>query len=286
VTHSEVGRFTEVVRHPLRDHAARAIRPAVARARRREPIYLSVIVPVWNGAEQLAHTLNMLHERLGELPYTSELIVVDDCSDDAAVRIMTAFVEAIGRGAPRVRLLRNDTNCGKGFSVRRGMLAAGGALRVFIDSDLAYPPTEIDAIVGALEDGNEVALACRALPESRYVMSPSFLPYLFTRHVMGRAYNALVRRLLVRSVLDTQAGLKGFTREAAEQIFSRLTIHRFGFDVECLYIAQRQGRRLMQVPVTFRYRDEPSSVRLLRDGARMFTDLARILMNARRGRYD
>lgn len=286
MTHSDVRRLTEVVRPPHRDHAAPTIRPAVARARRREAIYLSVIVPVWNGAEQLTRTLYALHDRLGELPYTSELIVVDDCSDDDAVYTMTAFAEAVGRGGPRVRILRNETNRGKGYSVRRGMLAATGALRVFTDSDLAYPATEIDAIVGALEDGSDVAVACRALPESRYVMSPTFFPYLFTRHLMSRAYNALVRWVLVRSVLDTQAGLKGFTREAAEQIFPRLTINRFGFDVECLYLAQRQGRQLVQVPVTFRYDDEPSTVRVLRDGARMFTDVGRIILNARRGRYD
>jgi dolichyl-phosphate beta-glucosyltransferase len=117
-------------------------------------------------------------------------------------------------------------------------------------------------------------------------MSPTFFPYLFSRHLMSRVYNALVRRLLIRSVLDSQAGLKGFTREAAEVIFSRLTIPRFGFDVECLYIAQRHGQRLSQVPVTFRYDNEPSTVRFMRDSARMLTDLGRILLNGWRGRYD
>ena len=133
-----------------------------------------------------------------------------------------------------VRVLRNEQNRGKGFSVARGMLSATGALRVFTDADLAYPAEDIESIVDALEKGNDIALACRVLPESRYVMSPTFFPYLFTRHVMSRAYNAFVRRLLVRSVLDSQAGLKGFTRQAAELIFPRLTIPGFGFDVECL----------------------------------------------------
>lgn len=103
---------------------------------------------------------------------------------------------------------------------------------------------------------------------------------------MSRAYNGLVRRLLVDTVLDTQAGLKGFTRAAAELIFPRLTIPRFGFDVECLYIAQRHRQRLVQVPVTFRYDDEPTTVNFVRDGARMLTDLGRIFLNARSARYD
>ena len=262
--------------------ASAALRPS----RRSDSPYLSVVVPVWNGAEQLSRTLYALHHLLANEPYSTELIVVDDCSGPEAVHTIQAFREDVRRAGAGVRIVRNDDNRGKGYSVKRGMLAATGALRVFIDADLAYAPEEIDAIVDALEKGSDVAVACRLLPDSRYIMSPAFFPYLFTRHVMSRAYNSLVRRLLVGQILDSQAGLKGFTRAAAELIFPRLTIQRFGFDVECLYVAQRHGQRLAQVPVTFRYDDEPSTVRFARDGTRMLTDLGRILLNARRGRYD
>lgn len=248
--------------------------------------HLSVVVPVWNGAERLPRTLHALHQLLSRQPYATEFVIVDDCSDAAAACTIQSFREAVGGDDTRVQLLRNDVNRGKGFSVGRGMLAATGALRVFTDADLAYPAEEIESIVDALEKGSDVAIACRVLPESRYVMSPTFFPYLFTRHLMSRAYNALVRRLLVASVLDTQAGLKGFTRAATELIFPRLTIPRFGFDVECLHIAQRHGLKLTQVPVTFRYDDEPSTVRVLNDGGRMLTDLGRILLNGWRGRYE
>lgn len=253
-------------------------------AKRQGTPYVSVIVPVWNGAERLPHTLYSLHHLLERQRYPTELVIVDDCSGTHAVRALEVFREAVA--LPHFRVLRNDRNCGKGFSVARGMLAATGAFRVFTDADLAYPAEEVESIVDALEKGHDVAVACRVLPESRYIMSPTFFPYIFTRHLMSRAYNGVVRRALSTPVLDTQAGLKGFTRAAAELIFPRLTIPRFGFDVECLYIAQRHGLRVAQVPVTFRYDDEPSTVSVLRDGTRMLTDLGRILMNARRGRYD
>jgi dolichyl-phosphate beta-glucosyltransferase len=248
--------------------------------------YVSVVVPVWNGAERLHRTLFALHQLLARQHYPTELIVVDDCSARETVHAIASFCEAVaGTNAP-VRLLRNERNRGKGFAVARGMLAAEGSLRVFTDADLAYPAEEIESIIDALENGYDVAVACRVLRQSRYVMSPTFFPYLFTRHVMSRVYNAFVRRVLVKTVLDTQAGLKGFTRAAAELIFPRLTIPRFGFDVECLYIAQRHRQRLAQVPVTFRYDDEPTTVNFLRDGGRMMTDLGHILVNAWRGRYD
>ena len=242
--------------------------------------YLSVVVPVWNGAERLPRTLWALHHMLAHHP-PAELLVVDDCSDHETARV----IEAFARDAP-VTVLRNDRNRGKGYSVRRGMLAARGDVRVFMDADLAYPAEEVETLIDALERGSDVAIACRVLPESRYVMSPAFFPYLFTRHVLSRAYNAVVRAVLVDDVLDTQAGLKAFTRSAAELIFPRVTVPGFGFDVECLYIAQRHGQRLAQVPVTFRYDDEPSTVNVARHGAGMLADLARIRLNARRGRYD
>ncbi|HKO16853.1 MAG TPA: glycosyltransferase [Gemmatimonadaceae bacterium] len=239
-----------------------------------------MIVPVWNGAERLTSSLYALQRLLDRQPYPTELVVVDDCSDADAERAL----DSVRRHAP-VHVLRNDRNRGKGYSVARGMLAARGEMRVFTDADLAYPAGEIEAIVDALEKGSDVAVACRVLGESRYVMSPSFFPYLFTRHVLSRAFNAAVRALLLDDVLDTQAGLKGFTRRAAELIFPRLTIGRFGFDVECLYIAQCHGQRVKQVPVTFRYDDEPSTVNVLRDGAQMLSDLGRIRLNAWRGCY-
>lgn len=252
---------------------------AAARGGTRLP-HLSVVVPVWNGAERVASSLCALERVLRQLPRAAELVVVDDGSDDEARGVLSAFA-----GSTPLRVLRNDRNRGKGYSVARGMLAAAGELRVFIDADLAYPPEEIETVVDALERGSDIAIACRVLAESRYVMSPVFFPYLFTRHLMSRAFNAVVRQLLVPGVLDSQAGLKGFTRAAAEVVFPRLTIPGFGFDVECLYIAARHGLRVSQVPVTFRYDDEPSTVRFARDGVRMLADIARIRINGWHGRY-
>ncbi len=243
--------------------------------------YLSVVVPVWNAAGQLARSIRALYTLLDAQPYSSELILVDDHSDSATVR----GLRALHRERP-VTVLRNSRNRGKGFSVARGMLAARGAVRVFTDADLAYSAAGVENVVDALERGHDVAVACRVLRESRYTMSPTFFPYLFTRHVLSRSFNAAVRSLLVPGVLDTQAGLKGFTQRAAELIFPRLTVERFGFDVESLYIARRHGLRIAQVAVAFRYDEEPSSVHLIREGVRMLADLGRIRANAWRGRYD
>lgn len=246
------------------------------------PPILSLIVPVYNGAAQLPAALEQLRAFLGSCAYSWELILVDDKSDDGVARVLDAFATE----APCVSVLHNARNMGKGYSVSRGMRAARGMYRVFTDADLAYPTTEIDKIVGALQLGADVAVACRVLPDSRYLMSPSFFSYLYTRHVMSRFFNALVRWTLIPRVRDTQAGLKGFTAAAAEVVFPRVTIPRFGFDVEALFIARKFGLTIQQVAVNFRYDDEPTTVRFVKDAADMARDLARIRANEWRRRYD
>lgn len=246
------------------------------------PPFLSLIVPVYNGVAHLPAALDQLRAFLRSRPYSWELILVDDHSDDGVARALDAFAAE----APCASVLHNARNMGKGYSVSRGMRAARGTYRVFTDADLAYPTTEIDKILDALQRGAQVAVACRVLPDSRYLMSPSFFSYLYTRHVMSRLFNALVRWTLIPRVRDTQAGLKGFTAAAADIVFPRVTIPRFGFDVEALFIARKFGLTIQQVAVNFRYDDEPTTVRFVKDAADMARDLIRIRANEWRRRYD
>jgi dolichyl-phosphate beta-glucosyltransferase len=244
--------------------------------------HLSVVVPCYNGADRLPAALDQLSSWLEAQPYDAELILVDDCSGPAAEQVLRAF--ATGRRG--VTLLRNDPNGGKGVSVGRGLRAGKAPYRVFTDADLAYPPSEINKILRDLEAGNGVAIACRVLPESRYVMSPSFFHYLYTRHIMSRVFNALVRFVLLRDVLDTQAGLKGFTAAAVEAVFPRVTIPRFGFDVEALFIAQKKGFTVKQTAVHFRYDEEPTSVSFAQSAFVMASEVLQVRLNDWRGRYD
>jgi dolichyl-phosphate beta-glucosyltransferase len=243
--------------------------------------HLSVIVPAYNGEERLRGSLIQLGLWLDEQPFSTELIIVDDCSGPAAAQVMVGYADT----RPGTRVIRNEKNLGKGAGVARGMLAAEGTFRIFTDADLAYPPAEIGRILRDLEAGADVAIACRVLPESRYVMSPTFFHYLYTRHLMSRFFNFFVRLVLLRDVRDTQAGLKGFTAAAAQEVFSRLTIPRFGFDVEALFIAQVHGFRVKQTAVNFRYDDEPTTVSFTQSGFRMLTDLAHVRLNHLQGKY-
>jgi hypothetical protein len=165
------------------------------------------------------------------------------------------------------------------------MLHANGDYRIFVDSDLAYPSSQIARLLRVLEGGSDVAIACRMLPESRYVMSPTFFHYLYTRHLMSRVFNRVAQQILLPGIHDTQAGLKGFTAHAAETVFPRQTLCGFGFDLECLFIARLHGLNIEQVPVDFYYSDEPSTISFASHGAEMLMDLLRVRVNGARGIY-
>ena len=244
--------------------------------------HLSLIIPVYNGGKRTRANLDEVRQFLVAQPYQSELLLVDDGNAEAGARALRDFACC----EPAITLIRNETNRGKGFSVTRGMLAARGAYRVFTDADLAFPLTEVNRILRDLESGADVSIACRVLPESRYLMSPSYFHYLYTRHVMSRAFNLMVRTVMLRQVLDTQAGLKGFSARAANVIFPRVTIPRFGFDLEALYVAQKHGFAVRQTAVNFRYDNEPSTVNFARAAVTMAGDLMQVKVNDWRGRYD
>jgi dolichyl-phosphate beta-glucosyltransferase len=243
---------------------------------------LSLVIPVYNAADQLPTTLDSVDAFVASYAGRVEVVLVDDCSSEVETQLI---LEDFARQRGYARVLRNAQNRGKGFSVTRGMLAARGRYRVFTDVDLAYPLDQVRRIVDELMTGADVAIACRVLPESRYLMSPSFFHYLYTRHLMSRAFNRVVQTFLLPGILDTQAGLKGFTAEAAQLCFSRTTIPGFGFDIECLYVAQQHGLSIKQTAVSFRYDDEPTTVRFARDSSRMLRAIWQVRTNAWRGQY-
>ncbi len=244
--------------------------------------HVSLVVPVHHCTGSLDKLLEELDRFLREARVPAEVVLVDDRgSHPAASEHLRCFASR-----PNVRVLQNDRNRGKGFSVARGMLEASGTFRVFTDADLAYPLDEVWKIVSVLEGGADVAIACRVLPESQYTMSARYLRYIYTRHVMSRVFNRMVRLTLIPGVLDTQAGLKGYSAAAARDVFSRVRIAGFGFDLESLFVARRLGLRIEQVPVCFRYNDEPTTVRLVRDARTMAVDLARIRWRGWTGEYE
>jgi dolichyl-phosphate beta-glucosyltransferase len=188
------------------------------------------------------------------------VLVVDDGSTDATVEVANA-VAAVDA---RVRVLSCRPNHGKGFAVRAGMLAAAGELIVFTDADGSYGPRELDRIIEALDEA-PVAIGSRATGTRGPV----------GRRAASRIFNLAIRGALGLPYGDTQSGLKGFRRAAAQAIFSRTRVDGFAFDVEALWLAHRFGLEVAEVDVQPMER-QGSKVRMLSDALRMLGEVWRV----------
>jgi dolichyl-phosphate beta-glucosyltransferase len=218
---------------------------------------LTVILPCYNEAQRLPGTLQALLAHLSAAPGNVEVLVVDDGSTDATAGV----AEAVAATDRRVRVLSYGSNRGKGFAVRTGMLAAQGDLVVFTDADGSYQPSDLDRILEALAQA-PVAIGTRAGGASGPV----------ARRAASRVFNLAIRGTLGLPFADTQSGLKGFRRPAAQQIFRRARVDGFAFDVEVLWLAGQLGLEVTEVQVQAMER-QGSKVQMVADALAMLGEV-------------
>lgn len=242
---------------------------------------LSLILPAYNEAGLIGETLERLAAHLERSAKTWEIVVVDDGSTDGTDRIATG---AASRD-PRVRLIRLESNRGKGAAVARGLSQARGGILVVTDADLSYSLEDLDAAAAAIREGADVAAGSRDLPGSRINLPFGLFSYLVRRWLAGAIFRLIIRVLLRPGVTDTQCGLKAVSRSAAAAIVPRLRTRRYLTDIEILLAARGLGMKVAQVPVHLRYLSRDSRVRLLGDLPGSLVDLARILAARLRGGY-
>lgn len=236
-------------------------------------IELSVVIPAYNEAERLPRTVAQLLAFLDAQRASAEILVVENGSTDGTGEV----AEQLALNDERVRVI-HLANRGKGLAVRTGMLAAAGRFLVEFDADSSVGADQIPGLVEVLEAGADIAIGSREAPGAKRIGEPSY------RHLMGRAFNALVRWLALPGLNDSQCGFKAFRREAAEDLFRRQVIDGWGFDVEVLYVAQRRGYTIREVPVIWYY-GASSRVRPVHDAIAMVGELLMIRRNAMRGVY-
>jgi dolichyl-phosphate beta-glucosyltransferase len=228
---------------------------------------LSVIVPAFNEEKRILSTLERIHTFLSTRSDETEVIVVDDGSTDCTREVTK---EAFSKYKISHRLILNGQNRGKGYSIKNGMLDAKGDYVFFTDADESTPIETVDLFIKTIDTGFDIVIGSRALPDSKIEIRQNVL-----RELMGKCFNRLARLLTIRGIHDSQCGFKCFKREVACRLFSLQKIDGFSFDVEILYLAQKFGYKIAEIPITWR-NSPASTVRIATDPIKMFWDLFRI----------
>ncbi len=236
--------------------------------------HLSVIIPAYNEDSRLPETLKQVFAFLAGQPYNSEVLVVDDGSTDGTA----GAVNAAARGSLRLIQHPDGANHGKGATVRRGMLEAQGAFRIFMDADNSTTIDQIASFWPWFEQGYDVVIGSRKARGARVLVHQAWY-----KELAGRCGNSLIRALAVPGIADTQAGFKMFSRRAAETVFPRQTIDRWGYDIELLAIAQLMKFRIREVPVV--WINAPGSKVRMNAYVQVLSEVWRIRRNLKSGVY-
>jgi glycosyltransferase involved in cell wall biosynthesis len=236
----------------------------------------SIIIPAFNEAARIGHSLDEVLSVLNSQGWDAEIIVVNDGSRDSTAAIVREFAARDSR----IRLVENPGNRGKGYSVRRGFQESCGQIVMFTDADLSAPMDEASRLFAAIDSGADIAIGSRWLESTRQTIRQPWYRQLF-----GRCFNLLTRAVMGLHYADTQCGFKAFRRDAALRIARLQRIERWGFDPEMLFLAGKIGYTVREVPVTWAH-DERSRLSYLKDGVKMLEDMARIRWYSLTGAYN
>lgn len=246
---------------------------------------ISIIIPCYNEIENLKReVLEQVEKYLRKQDYPSEVIISDDGSTDESVKI----VEKFAKYHPRFKLLKNKHG-GKPFALRAGYRKSKGEIVLFTDMDQSTPIEELAKLLPFFEKDYDVVFGSRGLARKNFP---------FYRKIASVVFRFVRQIFLLRGVVDTQCGFKAFKKEALKAIFSKLTIFKNGkeatgwrvtaYDVELLFVAEKLGFQIKEVPVFWEDRDITLGKKrnFLKESKEMLFEVLRVKMNDWRGDYE
>lgn len=237
---------------------------------------LSLIVPAYDEAERIGAPLVEMATWLAGNVGPSEIVVVDDGSNDATCEIVREIAPTL---PTPLRLVRYRPNRGKGYALKVGFASASGDVLAFTDCDLSTSLDALPEFLAEIERGADLAIGSRKTANATITRHQPLL-----RESLGKVFTWIVRRLIA-DVSDATCGLKAFRRDVGVDLFAHARIDDWSFDAEILLLARKRGYRVVELPVNWQDRDG-TKVQLLRDVFGSLAGIAKILRNDRMGRYD
>lgn len=240
--------------------------------------YLSVIIPAYNEEKRLGKTLDIVYRYLTQQTFSWELLIVLDGSKDNTLGVIEAFAD----GKDGIRWIDRQQNRGKGYTVREGMLAAKGDIRLFTDADNSTDIAHFDKMIPKFEAGSSVVIASR---DSKDVAgAQQAVPQPFFKRLFGNAGNLFIQLVAVPGIWDTQCGFKAFSANAANRIFNVAKSDGWVFDIEALALARAFGFKIGLIGAY--WEDDPNTHVKTSDYVKVLLETIQIRWNLMSGAYN
>ena len=248
--------------------------------------YLSIIIPCYNEEENLERgVLNEVYGFLKDQKYSWEVIISDDGSSDNSLEIASDFV---GRHR-NFKILKNEHG-GKPSAIWNGIKVAKGRHILFVDMDQSTPIGELKKILPWFNKKYDVVIGSRGLERRGFPLK---------RRLMSKIFRFLRGLILLPDINDTQCGFKAFKTRVAREIFPKLQFFQetnkkvrgwrvSAFDVELLFIAQKQGYKIKEVTVDWGDKDisQKKEKKFLKESIEMAKEILRVKINDLLGKYE
>jgi dolichyl-phosphate beta-glucosyltransferase len=238
---------------------------------------ISFIIPVYNEEKRFYKTQEALMKlRMPKGLSLEEIIFVDDGSTDKTVKAIRYFIHIMKKyniqKGTKYRVIKYKQNQGKGYAIRRGMLAARSDYALFFDADMSTPLKELEHFMPVFDENIDVIVGTRKHKNSKIIRRQSAI-----RAKLGQGFTLLTGTILNMNLTDYTCGFKAFSKHARLNIFANCEINRWAFDAEILYLAHKYGFTVTEVPVVWK-NDEYTKVELHRDVYLTLVDLTRIIL--------
>jgi glycosyltransferase involved in cell wall biosynthesis len=238
--------------------------------------YLSIIIPAYNEEQRLPGTLEQVLTFLSAQSYQSEILIVENASQDNTLRVAEEFSAQRNTEHLPIKVFQEPRR-GKGSAVKRGIFESSGEYRFMCDADLSMPVSEFNRFFPPDLTDFDIAIASREAHGAVRYNEPTY------RHLVGRMFNTLIRLIALPKLNDTQCGFKCFKAGIAEELFKEMTITGWSFDVEILYLAQQRGYRIVEIPIPWYYNPD-SHISVVKDSTQMALDIFKIRLTDRQNR--
>lgn len=237
-------------------------------------IHLSIVIPAYNEEKRIATTLLDIDKYLSEQNYSYEIIVAADGSKDNTTQVVNKMGELI----KNLRLINNKDNHGKGWVVKQAMLEAKGEYRLFMDADNSTPIDHLDGFWPYIKKDYDIVIGSIEMKGAKIKETAAWY-----RRLLGRFAKYIIRIVTgLWEIHDSQRGFKLFTADAAEKIFPKQTLNRWGFDFEILALAKKIGFKTKELPVN--WNNPPGAVTLM-SYLKTFWELLKIKWNFLTDKY-